>query len=878
MALNKAIDTLTADIGQKRDEFTKKQEDIATLQSCVSDQKARNDALNDQVNGLSHELDGLKAEKENLKHAMKTDFETETQSYESKVQQYKQEIEALKSAKSNVEKEMIQKSQKMKQEMDASNDGHKKQMDDLQRRFENEKKQMMEQTQQVDLLRADIEQKNEDLTKNQDEISTLQSCVTEQAKRNDALRADIEQKNEDLTKNQDEIRTLQSSVTERTKRNDVLSEQVNGLTDELRRRRQEWTQEIYRLKVQLDEKQTQIESNWMTKMVNYNRSNVENQSLIKEYQQKMKEMDSRLDEINKNHTNAIAMKEREWDTQRRNGVDEMMKLKQELFNTQCAAKEKELKWERETWHKEQQQTKEQDELMAVKRVLEQLKTSAARDKEETDDLREQLEREEQRLNALVLEKQQEIEQQAQKKRKEQEDKLKERSAKRNVILRRQRLNTDNFKHWTHPNELLDWIMGLDDGKYEQFEGTLGAYLEKKNISGQYIYEHDITVQELRDEWGMGECADSLFARIKYLKVWSAVVGRMKRYAKSKGKRLNMKTHHPFNNTRNVLVFSVGIGEYDTDSGYGPLPDIIMDLSRYKHTFADRYGYTLISNDDYNHRNMYKSDGTQRTYYLSDTDLYELLLEVRRKLFSNHDQTQLLFDALIVTISSHGVSKGIVCSDGTILAYKEIKKIFSDSTLDRIPKIYIVDACREEVAQEVSDLDLKEAEDEDTNPHPFGMTLFADSDGKSVRGGLLSKYMMDAFEANIEGKNGFYKVVIQATNEMKRCAGGPVLRTGDDYIHGSMDDVVFVPNVSRGREKNPLNNVDDDLINILNPQKGGSTLDLCKQYYKALSDGGFKDNASLCVLTKEKLIELGVKGISSKGVASTSGGIEKLTNE
>eukprot|EP01083_Nonionella_stella_P250051 863996_1 len=89
MALNKAIDTLTADIGQKRDEFTKKQEDIATLQSCVSDQKARNDALNDQVNVLSHERDGLKAEKENLKH----------------------------------------------------------QMDDLQRHFENEKKQMLEQKQ-----------------------------------------------------------------------------------------------------------------------------------------------------------------------------------------------------------------------------------------------------------------------------------------------------------------------------------------------------------------------------------------------------------------------------------------------------------------------------------------------------------------------------------------------------------------------------------------------------------------------------------------------------------------------------------------------------------------------------------------------------------
>eukprot|EP01083_Nonionella_stella_P123093 370691_1 len=99
-ALNKTIDTLTADIGQKSDEFTK-------LQTSISDQKARNNALSDQINVLSHELEGLKAEKETLKQqaqVMTTEFETEKQSYESRVQQYEQEVEALKSAKSNFEK------------------------------------------------------------------------------------------------------------------------------------------------------------------------------------------------------------------------------------------------------------------------------------------------------------------------------------------------------------------------------------------------------------------------------------------------------------------------------------------------------------------------------------------------------------------------------------------------------------------------------------------------------------------------------------------------------------------------------------------------------------------------------------------------------
>eukprot|EP01083_Nonionella_stella_P146849 462458_1 len=54
--------------------------------------------------------------------------------------------------------------------------------------------------------------------------------------------------------------------------------------------------------------------------------------------------------------------------------------------------------------------------------------------------------------------------------------------------------------------------------------------------------------------------------------------RMNRYANSKGKRLNLKSID-ISNIREVLVFSIGIAEYDTDTGYGPLPDIFMDLRR-----------------------------------------------------------------------------------------------------------------------------------------------------------------------------------------------------------------------------------------------------------------------------------------------------------
>eukprot|EP01083_Nonionella_stella_P258832 884215_1 len=207
------------------------------------------------------------------------------------------------------------------------------------------------------------------------------------------------------------------------------------------------------------------------------------ESLIKQYKQEVMDMTRRLEEMKTKY----AITERELDTQRLNGESKIMELKQELIDMQSAAKEQELEWkyaskeqeltwEREKWQREQKQTKEQVELAALKTVLKQLETSAAKDKKETEQLRDDLHNEEERLNALVLEKEEEIKQKAEQKRREQEDKLKKRSAKRNAILRRQQLNTSNFEHWKDPNDLLDWIMGLDGGKYEQFEDQLGEYL------------------------------------------------------------------------------------------------------------------------------------------------------------------------------------------------------------------------------------------------------------------------------------------------------------------------------------------------------------------------------------------------------------------
>eukprot|EP01083_Nonionella_stella_P084929 235206_1 len=66
----------------------------------------------------------------------------------------------------------------------------------------------------------------------------------------------------------------------------------------------------------------------------------------------------------------------------------------------------------------------------------------------------------------------------------------------------------------------------------------------------------------------------------------------------------------------------------------------------------------------------------------------------------------------------------------------------------------------------------------------------------------------------------------------------------------IDFVVFAKHAKgRGPNSDPLSNADDDLTNLLRPQKGGSKKNLLyKQYYHALSAAGFTNNAKLRALT------------------------------
>eukprot|EP01083_Nonionella_stella_P101837 289132_1 len=637
------------------------------------------------------------------------------------------------------------------------------------------------------------------------------------------LTAKKEEKNELVSRYQEQVEQLQTDHRLETDKlsadNTTMARDVQFLTNEVREQKQQMDEmeaEMAELH-QKEKESSNFHAIMRNKMKDMKRMRSENNTLTME-NNKMKAnyaaLNNKLEAMKERHKQQLEAQSESFT--RRSDEEhmmmahkqELMEQKKELFEMQSVAKQQELKRKQEEWYK-QQHAEEKHELDRVKGLLTQLDKLAAVDAKEINMLREQLRKEEDRLNRVLDEKQAQHITRKTYKRKEKQKLCNARKAQRDIVLKRQALDPNHFDRWRDPRDLLNWIMGLNGGQYAKHESKLSEYLGKNHISGQYVYQNGIDKQTLMNEWGIKDENDaaSLERDILYLKNWKEVYNMLRAHADSRGLRLMKEKRIDKSNIRDVLVLSIGIGEYNLpELGYGPLPGIVNDLRCYKETFANRYGYTFISNDDYDHREKYED-----SYYLSDGDLHELLLETRRKLFSSYDQTQLMFDALIVTISSHGVSKGVVCSDGNIITYNEIHAIFADKTLANIPKIYMIDACRDETAYDADDGEVKE----DTSRDTFRMTIFADSDGKSVRGGLLSKYMMEAFEGNVAHKQGLYELVKQATKGMDE-RGEAILKT-PDYVHGTMDDVVFVPNMKRGKVR-PVGGKTEDDMKSENPVK------------------------------------------------------------
>eukprot|EP01083_Nonionella_stella_P159255 519358_1 len=314
--------------------------------------------------------------------------------------------------------------------------------------------------------------------------------------------------------------------------------------------------------------------------------------------------------------------------------------------------------------------------------------------------------------------------------------------------------------------------------------------------------------------------------------------------------------------RNPLGIAVTIGEYDKP--HKNIVDVKRDVDCYEKVLVGQYGYTLMCSKD-----MKGNLG----YRMNKKDVIKYVLQECLPALTGGSFDTVKYDALFVAISGHGTVDGVICSDGKVLRYTQIRKWFSAlEALEEIPRFFCIDACRVIGSDEQNDLvKRKPGNVSGTN----STTIMGTTEGNTVRGGKVAQYLCDQLALNFkqnqfEGKwktfgslydAAYAKIKVDTKND-----NPPQQLTMTEYDR-PVDRVVFVLksiDITREPESNPLLNTDDDLMNLLRPQKDGSTMDLVsKQTYDALYNAGFQTNAQLRTLTKKDLIGTGIKMFHQK---------------
>eukprot|EP01083_Nonionella_stella_P272467 923961_1 len=292
---------------------------------------------------------------------------------------------------------------------------------------------------------------------------------------------------------------------------------------------------------------------------------------------------------------------------------------------------------------------------------------------------------------------------------------------------------------------------------------------------------------------------------------------------------DMKIQDDVPRVENGLVMFFGASKYDSEI-YPDLDDIIEDEECLSNVFEKKFKYRFISNGDFN-----------KTWSKSEAeDWIEL---VRDKEMIQDGEVQ--YDALIFCGASHGSIDAMICSDGKELKLKDIRSSFAvNSQLRNIPKIFIFNCCR-------TPYQKPRGPAGDTRAVGYSVTITG-TEGDAVYGSRLSRVVANAFRASITYETNVHNTLDAARESAKKHKKPMDLRLQE--YDTAVGRVVLLKHPqaaqSRGVVSDPLLNTDDDLTNLLRPQKNGSKMDLFyKGYYDALFKKGLKDKASLRALTK-----------------------------
>eukprot|EP01083_Nonionella_stella_P028638 78874_1 len=288
---------------------------------------------------------------------------------------------------------------------------------------------------------------------------------------------------------------------------------------------------------------------------------------------------------------------------------------------------------------------------------------------------------------------------------------------------------------------------------------------------------------------------------------------------------------------NVLVMFFGMGKYLSDT-YPDLDDIAEDEEWFRTVFEKKFKYRFIANDNYN-QTWERSEAMKWIQCVRENELLR--------------NRPVKYNGLIFCGASHGSMHAMICSDGKPLKLQDIRSSFAstvNSQFKDIPKIFIFNCCRTVPGQK------PRGREEQTGAAGYSVTITG-TEGDEVFGSGLSQCVADAFDKCCTNKWDVHKTLLEATHIAEKENIKLVTQEHDLTI----DAVVFRKSPqARGPVVDPQLVVpDDDLTNVLRPQKGGSKMDLLyKGYYDALFNAGFQDNDNLRKLTMEKLNDVGIE--------------------
>ena len=250
------------------------------------------------------------------------------------------------------------------------------------------------------------------------------------------------------------------------------------------------------------------------------------------------------------------------------------------------------------------------------------------------------------------------------------------------------------------------------------------------------------------------------------------------------------------NIVNPLVLVICISVYD-DEKFETLPGAKKDMETLIKLFKDTFGFDMISN---------KISKKRNGYHVTESGLLTKLQKTAVKLTEKKDNNgdsdsdtdsdsenndNKKYDGLIFVFAGHGYEDGIFTSDGKQISLKEIKTYFSSkkvSLLKDSPKVFIIDACRNESGNSpwVDGLLYKNPHFNEVRGgneqlkqfkfyHPFVnmLEVFGNTRGYSVyasdeRGGslisLLSKHL--TYFYNSDNSNNNNMTFLQILNAMK----------------------------------------------------------------------------------------------------------------